>query len=301
MAKTVEPEPTLRTATITTKTRQKETPVINLDIQGLDMPESIAINNNILYIANIGGLPMESQSKGFITQVMGGQTYKLFEGVLDDPKGFVFLDNDTILISDHPHVKILQLSTQKILASKEIFNAGFLNDMVLINSNTAILSDTIAGKAYKISWNSQNKDLIITEIKGINVSGITGLTYDTEQNILYFVSSTFGNDPNGGQIYQANSDNNWISATNFRWNNKQIGAGGLDGLALSSNNKLLLLSDWGAMGAKNNAVLYIYNIKARKLKNIISNFTRVTDLAISENKIYIPELTQNQIVMIKIP
>jgi len=197
------------------------------------------------------------------------------------------------MVSDHPSVKLLQVSKEKVSDTVEITNAGFLNDIEKIDDTTAILSDTGTGSAYKTSYD-KNK------ISATKINGINGLSYDKNRNILYFVSSTFGGDAKGGQIYEAKLNENHDKVSVTIWNKKQIGAGGLDGLALLPNNKLLI-SDWGKDGATKNSKFYMYDIKSKKIELIISGNTSVADFSVYENTVYFPEFNQNAVKKIDLP
>ncbi|MGL5955905.1 MAG: hypothetical protein ACRC0X_04790 [Brevinema sp.] len=281
------------TLNIVLDTQESTIPFSKLMDLPLAVPESVTVYNDVTYVANIGGSPTESSGKGFITQIKNNNASNLFVGLLDDPKGFAFLDDDTIIISDHPNVKLLKVSTGEVIASV-VLNPGFLNDLVLVNSSTALLSDTGKGLVYKVSINATKDQLSVATVSGISENGINGLSWDNENKTLYFVTSTFGGDATRGHIFEAKLNNNYTSATRVsRWDTSQIGVGGLDGLVL--NNGKLILSDWGV----DTSSIYIYDVSDRSLfATINGDITGVADITLDNNMLYMPEFLKDQVSVV---
>ncbi|MGL4677461.1 MAG: hypothetical protein ACRCWI_07315 [Brevinema sp.] len=283
------------TLTVMTDSQQSAAPFRTLIDSSLIVPESVTVYNGITYIANLGENPNKSLGQGFITQIKDNTPINIFVGLLDAPKGFDFLDNDTIIISDHPNVKILKLSTGKVITSVNL-NPGFLNDLVLIDSSTALLSDTKKGLVYKVNINSDRNQLTVGTISGITENGINGLAWDDNNKMLYFVTSTFGGDKSRGHIFEVKLDDTYTIATQVnRWDTPKIGMGGLDGLALGEQK--LVLSDWG--NGENDSYIYIYDIKTRSLvASIGGTLTSVADITLNDTELYMPEFLKNRVSIV---
>ncbi len=271
------------------------------DLEYLSTPESVVVHGGNIYVSNIGGQPGQSPDMGFITKFDGKDNVKLCDEItLNDPKGFAFIGNDYLLISNHPNitlVKTMEEDTCSVVQSTPIYGgAGFLNDVVLLNNNIALVTDTGKGLIYKITINETFTEFKIETLTGINHNGINGVTYDPNTSTLFFVTSTFGGDATIGDLYSVQLDNNFnISSDITKWNDKQIGAGGLDGIALIHENKLVL-SDWGKDGGENSAMLYIYDIPTKSLTVTISgDITSTADITVNKDMIYLPEFSKNRI------
>ncbi len=278
--------------------------VNDLPIDGLVTPESVSFHKGVIYVSSIGGNPMESPKKGFFTLREKNQTTYLFEGLLDDPKGFAFLDDDTIIVSDHPTVKILKISTGAVVATLPIDAPGFMNDLVAIDANTFLVSDTGKGLLYKVLVNNEKTSLSYTPVTGITENGINGLIYDAPSLTLYFVTSTFGGDATRGHIFEAKLNEDFSAVTSLvKWDTPQIGAGGLDGLdlMLAKNKTYLVVSDWGT-GAENGAKIFGYDLATKTLSfTIEGDITAVADIDINKkNVLFMPEFTQNRITTINL-
>ena len=284
----------LSTVSINDGTTTVEANITSYPIDGLSTPESVVVRNGAIYVANIGGNPFESAGKGFIAEYKNNTTKQLFLGLLDDPKGFAFLDDDTIIVSDHPNVKIVKISTGTVLATLAIDAPGFMNDLILLDNTTALVSDTGKGLVHKISISADMTSLSYVTVAGINENGINGLAFDAPTKTLYFVTSTFGGDATRGHIFQATLNADFTTASALtKWNVDQLGAGGLDGLALV--NGKLIVSDWGANGANNAAYLYVFNADKSLALSVNGMISGVADITVDNGIVYLPEFTQSQV------
>ncbi len=280
---------------------------IRYNFENLSTPESIVVHKGDIYVSNIGGQPGQSPDMGFITKFDGKENIKLCDGAvtLNDPKGFAFMSDNYLLISNHPNVTLKRVMDNDKCADVKSLpidsGAGFLNDVARLDNNTAFVTDTGKGLIYKVTINEQFDDFKISIVKGINHNGINGVTFDPTTSTLYFVTSTFGGDATVGDLYSVQLDNNFnLSGNIVKWNTKQIGAGGLDGIALLQNDKLVI-SDWGKDGADNSAMLFIYDIPTKSLSTTISgDITSTADITVDGNIIYMPEFSKNRISTIDI-
>lgn len=290
-------EKTQRTAKVIQGENTTTVAIDKLKMDSLLIPESVAVHNGGIYTANIGGSPSASPLKGFITQLQKGRSTNLFLGLLDDPKGFGFLDNDTIIVSDHPNVKILKISTGEVIFTMPIKNPGFLNDLVMIDEQTGLLTDTGKGLIYKLSVSDDFTSVSYSIVNGIKENGINGIVYNSSTKKVYFVTSTFGGDSSRGHIFELTSSNNFDSVTVTQWNLPQQGAGGLDGVAFYKN--YLVISDWGVNGEENTSKIFGYDLNSRSLAfTIEGELTSIADITINKGKIYLPEFLKHEVSVI---
>lgn len=272
-----------------------------IKVPGLMMPESVAARKGKLYIANVGGAPMKSPKQGFfiIADLNGANSKVLFKGMLDDPKGFGFFDDNTVIISDHPSVKVLDIKNEKILAEIAVPKAGFLNDIVVLDKNNALLSDSGTGTVHLLTY--KGGKLTLSPIKGLQgtVSGVNGL--DFANNKLYLVTSTLGGNPKEGNIYTFTFTKGWTEGTLSKpWFDKQFGGGALDGIHFTNGH--LLVSDWGKGGTKTSAAIYAVNEAEKKIAYGTGGRSSIADFGFSEDEwIYFPEMLENSIIKIHNP
>lgn len=292
---------TAESATITLKDGTKE-PLAVLPVlsEELATPESVGVRNGEIFIANIGGNPGASPKLGYLTRIDNNEEVThLFKNQLDDPKGFVFLTDSIILISDHPNVKLLNIETEKVIATLPIA-AGFLNDMVRLDAYNALLSDTGTGNIHRITVNEDYTALAMYTFPNIKENGINGMAFDGVTRTLYFVTSTFGGDATKGHIFQGTLSADFSQLTDIQqWGSEQLGAGGLDGIVIRGN--ALIVSDWGAGGSENSAEIFGFNRQTKELHFTINgNITSVADFALDYNMLYLPEFSKNRVQKINL-
>lgn len=278
---------------------EKQIPILDSGVTEFSTPESVAVHNNMVYVANIGGQPGESKGAGFFTRFSldGKQVEKLFVGKLDDPKGFAFLNDDIMVVSDHPSVKLLNVATGEVIATLTIAGAGYLNDVAVINKETVVLSDTVSGTLYRITL-SPNLDSIVQviPITGLNaeLNGITGITYVAELNKLFLVDSIFGGQPAKGNIYDFQFTANDFSAGTLSapWLSEPLGGGKLDGIAYVKGK--VIVSDW-------DTGFYIFDANTKQLLSKGTGVNSVADFSVYNNKIWFPEFFNNKVYSVGLP
>ncbi len=280
-----------KTTMVTTASGTSSTLPIFDTLTGLSTPESVSLANNKIYVTNLGGNPGDSMGLGFINQ----NDMRFISG-LDDPKGMAIIDNGRFgVLSDNPNVKLIDLSTGKIVHTLPISGAQFLNDAVTLSDAEVLISDTTTGNIHKISIS--NNELIYSGIlitaDELNGNGINGLAYEPAGRILYMVTSTFGGDETQGHIYQAQLTDTLALASDIeRWSSQKLGNGSLDGLALKGNN--LIISDWESDTQP--ARIYIYAIDKKQEKSRLEgNFYSPADITLNltTNILLIPQFTKN--------
>ncbi|SFB83627.1 hypothetical protein SAMN02745150_01011 [Brevinema andersonii] len=278
---------------------EKQILIVDSGVTEFSTPESVAIHNNMVYVANLGGQPRKSKRAGFFTRFAfdGTQVEKLFVGKLDDPKGFAFLNDDVMVVSDHPSVKLLNVATGKVITTFNIADASFLNDVAVINKETIVLSDTGSGTLYRITL-SPNLDSIVQviPITGLNatLNGINGITYDAESNKLFLVDSTFGGQPAKGNIYdfQFTTDDFSVGTLSAPWLSEPLGGGKLDGIAYVKG--YVIVSDW-------DTGFYIFDANTKQLVSKGTGVNSAADFSVYKDKIWFPEFLNNKVYFVRLP
>ena len=271
---------------------------VTINIEGLAAPESVKFRNGKLYMANLGDPNAPKDGFIIIANEDGSNPQKLFEGQLDSPKGFSFLTDDIIIIPDQVNdssmtgnLVLANVKENKIITKLPIEGSKFLNDTVVIDPATVALTDTGASTVHFIKVDNNSALSITSSVTGI--VGANGILLDN--GVLYIAGSTFGGDPNGGDIYTLNIDGTGLT----KWTASRLGAGALDGIAIA--NGKLYVSDWGENGANNNACIYVFDLNTKEqLEKIEGSLSGVADIDLVNNVIYIPELSTSLIKKIQL-
>ncbi|MEI0748275.1 ATP-binding protein [Brachyspira pulli] len=271
---------------------------VTINIEGLAAPESVKFRNGKLYMANLGDPNAPKDGFIIIANEDGSNPQKLFEGQLDSPKGFSFLTDDIIIIPDQVNdssmtgnLVLANIKENKIITKLPIEGSKFLNDTVVIDPTTVALTDTGASTVHFVKIDNNSALSITSSVTGI--VGANGILLDN--GVLYIAGSTFGGDPNGGDIYTLNIDGTGLT----KWTASRLGAGALDGIAIA--NGKLYVSDWGENGANNNACIYVFDLNTKEqLEKIEGSLSGVADIDLVNNVIYIPELSTSLIKKIQL-
>lgn len=124
----------------------------------LKVPESVYLDskNNILYVSNIDGKGDQKDGKGFISKLSPDGKIQQLEWAtgLNAPKGMGVVKN-TLYVADITAVVLIDLATGKITATHEIDGAKFLNDITSDEKGNVYISDSGAGKIYRIQNNGK--------------------------------------------------------------------------------------------------------------------------------------------------
>ena len=271
---------------------------VTINIEGLAAPESVKFRNGKLYMANLGDPNTPKDGFIIVANEDGSNPQKLFEGQLDSPKGFSFLTDDIIIIPDQVNdssmtgnLVLANIKENKIITKLPIEGSKFLNDTVVIDPTTVALTDTGASTVHFVKIDNNSALSITSSVTGI--VGANGILLDN--GVLYIAGSTFGGDPNGGDIYTLNIDGTGLT----KWTASRLGAGALDGIAIA--NGKLYVSDWGENGANNNACIYVFDLNTKEqLEKIEGSLSGVADIDLVNNVIYIPELSTSLIKKIQL-
>lgn len=120
----------------------------------LRVPESVLVDakNNVLYVANIDGVPDGKDGKGFISILTPDGKIKNREWVtgLDAPKGMGLYKNN-LYVTDITSVAVIDITTGKITARHEISGSQFLNDITVDSKGNVYISDSATGIVHKLT------------------------------------------------------------------------------------------------------------------------------------------------------
>jgi sugar lactone lactonase YvrE len=209
-------------------------------IEGLSHPESIALDGDLLYIADIGKEmePTKKDGDGSISIYKrdGTPVNKAFITGIDAPKGLAVQGN-MLVACDVDQLRVFDKKTGKQL--KAISFAGvkaqFLNDFVFTGPNVGYISATDLGQVYKVFLESGQMTPVATSEK---LHGPNGLAYNAAKNVLV-VNEFGGQNGEPGRVLDVNlADGKTSAVPKYQ--------GGLDGMAIAADGSYLV-SDWGKM------------------------------------------------------
>ena len=110
-----------------------------------DVPESVCwdFDRAILYVANIGGGPLEKDGNGFISRVsIEGEVRKLrWVTGLNAPKGMA-VSGGRIYVSDIDELAVIDIKTDRVIERHHAEGAQFLNDVAVDGSGNVYISDS---------------------------------------------------------------------------------------------------------------------------------------------------------------
>ncbi len=113
--------------------------------QGLKVPESIVFSEpeNVIYVSNINGKPMEKNGKGFISKIsLNGDMIDLkWATGFNAPKGMAIFGR-TLYVSDIDQLVAVDLETGGISKRYPAPGAIFLNDVAADDKGRVYVSDT---------------------------------------------------------------------------------------------------------------------------------------------------------------
>lgn len=122
----------------------------------LEVPECVLYNpaDNLLYVSNVSGNPLEKNRKGFISQVdVNGQIVELkWATGLNAPKGMVIHKN-SLYASDIDELVQIDLKTGAVKNRYPAEGAVFLNDVAADKDGNIYVGDSSAenGRIYRLS------------------------------------------------------------------------------------------------------------------------------------------------------
>lgn len=120
----------------------------------LDLPESAIydIQNNLIYVSNIGGKYSQHDGNGFISKIgLDGKIIDLkWASGFDSPQGLGLINNQ-LFVADMNRVVVVDIKTGKNMKEYKIEAAKFLNDVTTDENGDVYVSDCVANKIYLIS------------------------------------------------------------------------------------------------------------------------------------------------------
>ena len=274
---------------------------------GFSSPESVFVGRDYIFVANIGKVPdsLAKDNDGFISKLgkNGRVVKKDFARNLNAPKGMIEIDS-TLYVVDIDRLVAFDMQGKMVLES-HIQDAIFLNDIVLLDSNTLLLSDTGNGIIY--AFNLQSKQTSeFAKLDLTKTGGGNGMLLDKAKQVL-FVVCYHPDGKSGGQVLAIDTKTKAVKILDSQ-------KGAYDGVALAKNGDLLV-SDWGE-----NLNGKIYRISAKNGfsrdslfgKNANANvFTKTAlnlpvikgpaDMFGTKDTLYIPKMLENEVLVVDLP
>lgn len=115
-------------------------------------PESVIYDekNDVLYVANINGQPLDRDNNGFISKVSTDGKIIILKWIdkLDAPKG-MGIYNGKLYVADIDHLVEIDISQGKIIKKYKGKKAKFLNDVAIDKDGAVYVSDMKNNAIYK--------------------------------------------------------------------------------------------------------------------------------------------------------
>ncbi|WP_394986145.1 ATP-binding protein [uncultured Helicobacter sp.] len=259
-------------------------------IEGFSHPESVFVNKNEVYVSNIGEKldPMAKDNDGFISKLdKSGKVVELkWLTNLNAPKGMNVIGN-TLYVVDIDTLKGFDIKSKKEVLNIPVSGAVFLNDIVVLDKNTILVSDTGTGIIHKFDL-AKKKYETFTKLDSA-YAGPNGLLLDTKKKALIVV----GYDPAGKQKGSVVSiDLKSKKATKIT---EPLGA--LDGVVMAKNGDLLV-SDWGE---KMQGVIYRVDSKGGVSKIDFEIMGGPADMYSDGVSLWIPRMADKKVSKIDLP
>lgn len=155
----------------------------------LKVPESVLIDpaTHLLYVSNIDGKPDEKDGKGSIGKLNAQGRILSVDWVsgLQAPKGMGLYQN-RLYVADVDAVVIIDVKKAAIIKRVPVKGAVFLNDVTIDPDGVVFVSDSRAGKVYKME--NGTVSLYLDKLK--NPNGLLAVNHDLymlDSGVLYKV------------------------------------------------------------------------------------------------------------------
>lgn len=259
-------------------------------IEGFSHPESVFVNKGEVYVSNIGEKlePMTKDNDGFISKLdKNGKVVELkWIENLNAPKGMNVIGN-TLYVVDIDTLKGFDIKSKKEVLNIPVSGAVFLNDIVVLDKNTLLVSDTGTGIIH--SFNLAKKTYETFTTLDSMYAGPNGLLLDSKKKSLIVV----GYDPAGKQKGSVvKIDLKTKKATKIT---EPLGA--LDGVVMAKNGDLLV-SDWGE---NLQGVVYRVDSKGGVSKIDIEVMGGPADMYSDGKSLWIPRMVDKKVSIIDLP
>ncbi len=256
------------------------------EISGFASPESIWVEGNSVYVANVGEklAPLIKDNDGFISKLdTQGNIIELhFLSNLNAPKGMTQLDN-TLFVVDIDTLKGFDILSKKQVFSLPIVDSVFLNDIAAYDNNTLFMSDTDTGIIHKVNVKNKKYETFI-KLDTDKYGGPNGLLFDKDKTKLYVASTR------GGEVLSIDMQSLGIKTLIAQ-------KGAYDGLAFAKNGDLLV-SSWGENGK---GVIYRIDKKGKKSTLNLPFIKGPADMFSDGESLWIPKMGENKILKINLP
>ncbi|MET3523343.1 MULTISPECIES: ATP/GTP-binding protein [unclassified Mesorhizobium] len=144
---------------------------------GFEQPESALFDaaNKRIIVSNIAGNPGEADGNGYLSVLSldGKLVARHWTDGMDAPKGMA-LSGGKLYVADITKVRVVDLASGKLVASIDVPNAVFLNDMTADSAGKIYVSDMLADTIYRIDGDRPElfvKDALLASPNGIFADG----------------------------------------------------------------------------------------------------------------------------------
>jgi outer membrane protein assembly factor BamB len=258
-----------------------------LEISGFDHPESVLVDAKRVYVSNVGvkPLPMDKDGDGYISLVSkkGELINKNFLAGLNAPKGMALIGS-TLYVADVDEVRGFDVHSKKQVFSLVFDGVKFLNDIVVKDANTLLVSGTDSGKIYEV--NTKTK----TQKVSADLPTANGIIYEKGKIYAVMLAKTpekmFGG---GGKLVE-------IDAKSGKVTELAKADGILDGIQKVGDT--IYFSDW--VKFEKAGVMRTYNLKTKAEGELaLGKIGGPADFSIDkkENKIWIPKMIEGKVLV----
>lgn len=261
------------------------------DISGFSNPEGSLITADAVYISNLGEKldPMAKDKDGFISKLdKNGKIVeaKFISANLNAPKGMANVGN-TLIVLDIDRIVAFDLKTKKEQFVVDVKGAVFLNDIALIDNNTAFVSDTGTGIIHKFDIKAKKIENFVTLNK--EFMGPNGLLLSKDKKTLYTATYDAAGKEKGRLVSVNLEDKSQKSLS------EPLGA--LDGIVYAKNGDILF-SSWED---GKNGVIYRYNSNGKVSKEKLKPMAGPADMSTDGKVLYIPKMVESKVLKIDLP
>lgn len=260
------------------------------EIDGFSHPESVFVIGEDVFVGNVGEKlePLSKDKDGFISKLdKSGKVVEMkFLSNLHAPKGMNTI-NGVLYVVDIDVLKGFDLASKKEVLNLPIKGAIFLNDIVVLDNENLLVSDTGTGIIHKVNVKAEKYETFV-EVDS-KFGGPNGILLDSANNRLI----TVGYDPNGkakGSIVGIDLKSKKQSALS-----EPLGA--LDGVVWAKNGDLLV-SDWGE---NLQGVVYRLDKQGKIQKLDLPVMKGPADMVSDGENLWIPRMAEGKVLRIPLP
>lgn len=263
-------------------------------IPGFSNPESVLIAGDRRFVSNIGKAldPLGHDGDGFISEldrngaIIALNAFPGEENTLDAPKGMATLDG-RLYVADIDRIVGFDLSTrQQILVAPVKADSPVLLNDVAVQDDALVVTDTLAGRVYRLDVADGSIEMIADGIPGAN-----GIVNDSANHRLLVAG--LGAQFEGGDLYE-------IREGEAPRKLPKGPHGILDGLALLPNG-WMVTSDWRSIDPPTHGSVSLLDGDGSLIRAIDTGvaITGPADLAVDDGggKIWIPATVDGAVLI----